>query len=119
MYSQVKEAYKDICKQEFILYLSHSYLSIVEKLCNYGVHYYEVKDKTSTKWHLGISYRGIGLYESTNKIVPKKVSPKHLISSDFQYIFWNIFKIFSWAKLENLYYRDKKFSIEVHEPQQQ
>jgi hypothetical protein len=72
-----------------------NYLSTIEKLCNYGVHYYEVKDKTSTKWHLGISYRGIGLYDATNKIVPKKIFP--------------------WSKLENLYYRDRKFSIEVHE----
>jgi hypothetical protein len=47
---------------------------------------------------LGISYRGIGLYESSNKIGPKKIFP--------------------WSKLENLYYRDRKFSIEVHETQQ-
>jgi hypothetical protein len=70
-------------------------LSIIEKLCNYGVHYYEVKDKANAKWYLGISYRGIGLYESNNKIIPKKIFP--------------------WSKLENLYYRDRKFSIEVHE----
>jgi hypothetical protein len=44
---------------------------------------------------LGISFRGIGLYEYTNKVTPKK--------------------IFLWSKLENLYYRDRKFSIEVHE----
>lgn len=72
-----------------------NYLSIIEKLCNYGVHYYEVKDKSNIKWYLGISFRGIGLYEYTNKVTPKK--------------------IFLWSKLENLYYRDRKFSIEVHE----
>lgn len=72
-----------------------NYLSIIEKLCNYGIHYYEVKDKSSIKWYLGISFRGIGLYEYNNKITPKK--------------------IFLWSKLENLYYRDRKFSIEVHE----
>ena len=72
-----------------------NYLSIIEKLCNYGVHYYEVKDKSSMKWYLGISFRGIGLYEYNNKMTPKK--------------------IFLWSKLENLYYRDRKFSIEVHE----
>ncbi len=27
-----------------------NYLSIIEKLCNYGVHYYEVKDKSNIKW---------------------------------------------------------------------
>ena len=72
-----------------------NYLSIIEKLNNYGVHYYEVKDKSSVKWYLGISFRGIGLYELGNKITPKK--------------------LFLWSKLENLYYRDRKFSIEVHE----
>lgn len=72
-----------------------NYLSIIEKLNNYGVHYYEVKDKLNSKWYLGISFRGIGLYEITNKITPKK--------------------LFLWSKLENLYYRDRKFSIEVHE----
>ncbi len=44
---------------------------------------------------MGISFRGIGLYEYSNKVTPKK--------------------IFLWSKLENLYYRDRKFSIEVHE----
>ena len=72
-----------------------NYLSIIEKLNNYGVHYYEVKDKSNVKWYLGISFRGIGLYEIGNKITPKK--------------------LFLWSKLENLYYRDRKFSIEVHE----
>lgn len=72
-----------------------NYLTIIEKLVNYGVHYYEVKDKSNIKWYLGISFRGIGLYEHTNKVSPKK--------------------IFLWSKLENLYYRDRKFSIEVHE----
>jgi hypothetical protein len=72
-----------------------NYLSIIEKLNNYGVHYYEVKDKSNVKWYLGISFRGIGLYEIGNKITPRK--------------------LFLWSKLENLYYRDRKFSIEVHE----
>ena len=72
-----------------------NYLTITEKLCNYGVHFYEVKDKSNLKWYLGISFRGIGLYEYNNKITSKKM--------------------FSWSNLENLYYRDRKFSIEVHE----
>ena len=39
---------------------------------------------------------------------------------DFAYKWWfwmlHIFQIFVWKSLENLYYRDKKFSIEVHDP---
>lgn len=84
----------------------------MEKLCNYGVHYYEVKDKTSTKWYLGVSYRGIGLYESNNKIIPKKVFFLLRLLKKI-----NFLQIFPWSKLENLYYRDRKFSIEVHECQ--
>jgi hypothetical protein len=32
------------------------------------------------------------------------------------YINFDYFQIFTWKLLENLYYRDKKFSIEVHDP---
>ena len=67
----------------------------MEKLSNYGVHFYEVKDKSNVKWLLGVSYRGIGLYDFNNRAVTSKLFP--------------------WSKLENLYYRDRKFSIEVHE----
>ena len=70
-------------------------MSTVEKLSNYGVHFYEVKDKSNVKWLLGVSYRGIGLYDFNNRAVTSKLFP--------------------WSKLENLYYRDRKFSIEVHE----
>ena len=49
-------------------------MTIIEKLCNYGVHYYEVKDKTNIKWLLGVSYRGIGLYEPNNRMISKKVN---------------------------------------------
>ena len=27
-----------------------------------------------------------------------------------------LFQSFAWKQLENLYFRDKKFSIEVHDP---
>lgn len=72
-----------------------NYLTIIEKLPNYGVHFYEVKDKSNSKWFLGISFRGIGLYEVNNRMTCKKLFP--------------------WCQLENLYYRERKFSIEVHE----
>ncbi|XP_033746329.1 FERM domain-containing protein 4A-like isoform X2 [Pecten maximus] len=73
-----------------------NYMSIVEALPTYGIHYYEVKDKKEIPWWLGASHKGIAVYDKTDKTTPRK--------------------IFTWKLLENLYYRDKKFSIEVHDP---
>ena len=70
-------------------------MTIVERLPNYGIHFYEVKDKLNTSWFLGISLKGIAVYEFYNKKTA--------------------LKIFPWRQLENLYYRERKFSIEVHE----
>lgn len=72
------------------------YMGIIESLPTYGIHYYEVKDKSGIPWWLGISYKGIALYDSNDKKMPRRV--------------------FAWGQLENLYYREKKFSIEVHDP---
>ncbi|KAL4226374.1 FERM domain-containing protein 4A [Mactra antiquata] len=73
-----------------------NYMTIVESLPTYGIHYFEVKDKKDIPWWLGISNKGIGIYDKNDKNVPRKV--------------------FVWKSLENLYYRDRKFSIEVHDP---
>lgn len=73
-----------------------SYMHLVESVPTYGVHYYEVKDKNSIPWWLGISFKGICQYDQTDKKIPRKV--------------------FLWKQLENLYFRDRKFSIEVHDP---
>ncbi|XP_069141901.1 FERM domain-containing protein 4A-like isoform X2 [Argopecten irradians] len=73
-----------------------NYMSIVEALPTYGIHYYEVKDKKEIPWWLGASHKGISVFDKTDKTTPRK--------------------IFTWKLLENLYYRDKKFSIEVHDP---
>uniref|UniRef100_A0A673HKV8 FERM domain-containing protein 4A-like n=1 Tax=Sinocyclocheilus rhinocerous TaxID=307959 RepID=A0A673HKV8_9TELE len=72
------------------------YMSIVESLPTYGVHYYAVKDKQSIPWWLGLSYKGIFQYDYQDKVKPRKV--------------------FQWRQLENLYFREKKFSVEVHDP---
>ncbi|CAG5116747.1 unnamed protein product, partial [Candidula unifasciata] len=73
-----------------------NYMTIVEKLATYGIHYYDVKDKKDIPWWLGISPKGIAVYDKKDKTTPRK--------------------LFTWKNLENLYYRDKKFSIEVHGP---
>ncbi|XP_067915671.1 FERM domain-containing protein 4A isoform X4 [Heterodontus francisci] len=76
--------------------LAYCYMSIAESLPTYGVHYYAVKDKQGIPWWLGLSYKGIFQYDYHDKVKPRK--------------------IFQWRQLENLYFREKKFSVEVHDP---
>jgi len=73
-----------------------NYMTIIESIPTYGIHYYEVKDKSGIPWWLGLSHKGISLYDFADKKTPRRV--------------------FAWKQLENLYFRDKKFSIEVHDP---
>lgn len=72
-----------------------NYMTIVESMPTYGVHYFEVLDKRQTPWWLGLSCKGIAQYDHSDRKVPVRVFP--------------------WKQLENLYFRDKKFSIEVHD----
>ncbi|XP_039184700.1 FERM domain-containing protein 4B isoform X1 [Crotalus tigris] len=72
------------------------YMKLVEALLTYGIHYYGVKDKQGIPWWLGISYKGIGQYDLQDKVKPRK--------------------LFQWKQLENLYFREKKFAVEVHDP---
>ena len=72
-----------------------NYMTIVESMPTYGVHYFEVYDKRSSPWWIGLSCKGIAQYKHNDRKVPVRV--------------------FQWKQLENLYFRDKKFSIEVHD----
>lgn len=72
------------------------YLALVESLPTYGVHYYPVKDKQGLPWWLGVSYKGIGQYDLQDKLKPRK--------------------LYQWKQLENLYFREKKFAVEVNNP---
>uniref|UniRef100_A0A8C2WD11 FERM domain containing 4B n=1 Tax=Cyclopterus lumpus TaxID=8103 RepID=A0A8C2WD11_CYCLU len=72
------------------------YLALVESLPTYGVHYYPVKDKQGLPWWLGVSYKGIGQYDLQDKLKPRK--------------------LYQWKQLENLYFREKKFAVEVNDP---
>ncbi|MEQ2171307.1 FERM domain-containing protein 4A, partial [Goodea atripinnis] len=49
-----------------------NYMSIVESLPTYGVHYYGVKDKQGIPWWLGLSYKGIFQYDYQDKVKPRK-----------------------------------------------
>ncbi|KAJ7998597.1 hypothetical protein DPEC_G00206550 [Dallia pectoralis] len=72
------------------------YLALAESLPTYGVYYYLVKDKQGLPWWLGVSYKGIGQYDVQDKLKPRK--------------------LFQWKQLENLYFREKKFAVEVNDP---
>ncbi|XP_076330825.1 uncharacterized protein LOC143236454 isoform X3 [Tachypleus tridentatus] len=73
-----------------------NYMSIVESLPTYGIHFYKVKDKGGIPWWLGLNYKGISQYDFVDRKNPRKIFP--------------------WKHLDNLYFRDKKFSVEVHSP---
>ena len=75
------------------------FMSLVERLRSYGVHFYHVKDRTGVLLCLGISGRGIA--ECASKQDKDLAKPR---------------RIYAWKQLENLYFRDRKFSIEVHTP---
>ena len=72
------------------------YMSLVEKQPTYGVHFYEIKDKTGIPYWLGLSYKGINQFDYNDRRIPRRS--------------------FLWKQLENLYFREKKFSIEVRDP---
>lgn len=92
---------KGRCPAPFLIQImssrgSNRYMSLVERLPTYGTHYYEVRDRSNLPWYLGLSYRGIAQYDFLDKKKPRRV--------------------FLWKQLENLYFRERKFSIEVHDP---
>lgn len=51
-------------------------MQVIEGLPTYGVHYYEVKDKSGLPWWLGLSYKGIGQYDLGDRVTPRNVSMK-------------------------------------------
>ncbi|MEQ2217684.1 FERM domain-containing protein 4B, partial [Xenoophorus captivus] len=55
-----------------------------------------MQDKQGIPWWLGVSYKGIGQYDLQDKLKPRK--------------------LFQWKQLENLYFREKKFAVEVNNP---
>uniref|UniRef100_A0A8C4R6J1 FERM domain-containing protein n=1 Tax=Eptatretus burgeri TaxID=7764 RepID=A0A8C4R6J1_EPTBU len=71
------------------------YMSVVEESPMYGIHFYHVKDKEDIPLWLGVCWRGICQYDHQDRKKPRQV--------------------FDWKDLENLYFREKKFSIEVRD----
>ncbi|XP_036955767.1 FERM domain-containing protein 4B isoform X7 [Acanthopagrus latus] len=93
------------------------YLALVESLPTYGVHYYPVKDKQEIPWWLGVSYKGIGQYDLQDKLKPRKNDSGNVSSSrtTCRLVIVEI-QLFQWKQLENLYFREKKFAVEVNDP---
>ncbi|VBB30687.1 unnamed protein product [Acanthocheilonema viteae] len=88
----VIELYKDLSgvpKGVAIL----NFLQTAERSSTHGCHFYQVRDKAGQPWTVGINNKGIFQYDPADISKPKK--------------------IFNWSLLDNLYYRDRKFSIEV------
>ncbi|KAK0398365.1 hypothetical protein QR680_002561 [Steinernema hermaphroditum] len=67
----------------------------LEKSLTYGVRFYSVRDKGSAHWSLGINTRGIAQYDPSDLLNAKKDFP--------------------WDSLEKIYYRDRKFTIEIRD----
>nr|XP_027195041.1 uncharacterized protein LOC113789672 [Dermatophagoides pteronyssinus] len=71
------------------------FMCLIEKQPTYGVHFYEVKDKSKQPYWLGLSFKGIDQFSYADRRLPLKQ--------------------FAWKQLENLYFRECKFSIEVRD----
>ncbi|KAF7496215.1 FERM domain-containing protein 4A [Sarcoptes scabiei] len=71
------------------------FMILIEQQPTYGVHFYEVKDKSNIPYWLGLSFKGIDQFSFEERKKPLKQ--------------------FSWRQLENLYFRERKFSIEVRD----
>jgi len=71
-----------------------AYLTIIQKLPTYGVHYYAVKDSHHHPTVLGISPIGIAMYDANDKVTPRK-----------SYV---------WSQLVNVSWKKKtRFELEV------
>ncbi|CAP38939.1 Protein CBG22314 [Caenorhabditis briggsae] len=76
-----------------------SFIKLAEKSESYGYRMYEALNENNDKCILSIGYKGIYIYRRSrhqNLITPYLAYP--------------------WRVIDNLYYRDKKFSIEIREP---
>lgn len=50
------------------------YMTFVEGLPNYGVHYFSIKDKQGTPWRLGVGPDGLNVYDIRDSSLPREVS---------------------------------------------
>ena len=50
-----------------------NYMTTVESMPTYGVHYFEVYDKRQNPWWLGLSCRGIAQYNHNDRKIPGSI----------------------------------------------
>uniref|UniRef100_A0A674BSJ7 FERM domain containing 4B n=1 Tax=Salmo trutta TaxID=8032 RepID=A0A674BSJ7_SALTR len=74
----------------------HLYILINKIINQISIREWMYADKQGIPWWLGISYKGIGQYDLQDKLKPRK--------------------LYQWKQLENLYFREKKFAVEVNDP---
>ncbi|MFH4979254.1 hypothetical protein AB6A40_005963 [Gnathostoma spinigerum] len=72
-----------------------NFMQIAEKSSTYGSRFYNVQDRNGCPWTVALNSKGIYLYDADDISHPKKV--------------------FVWRLLDNLYYKDRKFSIEIRD----
>uniref|UniRef100_A0A0N5B0X4 FERM domain-containing protein n=1 Tax=Syphacia muris TaxID=451379 RepID=A0A0N5B0X4_9BILA len=71
------------------------FMQIAETSPTYGSHFYYARDKSGNEWAVAINSRGIYQYAINDLSKPKKA--------------------FNWRFLDNLYYRERKFTIEIRD----
>ncbi|KHN88047.1 FERM domain-containing protein 4A [Toxocara canis] len=72
-----------------------NFMQIAERSPTYGSRFYRVRDKSGASWSVAVNNKGIFQYDPNDISKPRKV--------------------FTWRLLDNLYYRDRKFSVEVRD----
>jgi hypothetical protein len=75
------------------------YLEIIATLPMYSMHYFNVKDKKEVLLWLGVGPDGITVSSSSSRTEPEDGKTQR----------------FQWVQLQNIYYRDRKFSMEVYQ----
>jgi len=69
------------------------YLTIAQDLEQYGITYFEIRNKKGTRLWLGVHNLGMDIYEEHNKVTPRLGFP--------------------WGEIRNISFNDKKFTIKM------
>lgn len=67
------------------------YLKIAQDLEQYGVNYFQIKNKKNTELWLGVDALGLNVYDQNNRLEPKITFP--------------------WSEVKNISFKEKKFVI--------
>ncbi|EDV25209.1 uncharacterized protein TRIADDRAFT_56920 [Trichoplax adhaerens] len=73
--------------------LSSLFMSIVQDIPTYGLHFFKMQNEAGRQIYVGVSLQGIGQFCYEDKEICQE--------------------FYAWKQLENLYFKDRKFTIEV------